>query len=138
MRRGVLVLNVDDDGGARYARHRLLANAGFEVVDAATGREALDRLALGPQAVILDVGLPDIDGYEVCRRIKADPRTSSIMVVQVSASFVRGVDRTRALEGGADTFVVEPVEPEVLIATVNALLRIRQAEEAVRAAAVEW
>jgi signal transduction histidine kinase len=132
------ILNVDDDRAARYARNRLLANAGFEVVNAANGQEALAALESCPDLVILDVGLPDIDGYEVCRRIKADPRTSTITVLQISASFVRGADRTRALEGGADNFVIEPVEPEVLIATVNAMLRVRRAEDALRRSAREW
>jgi PAS domain S-box-containing protein len=132
------ILSVDDNTGSLYARHRLLTRAGFEVVDAANGMDALAALAQCPDLVILDVGLPDIDGYEVCRRIKSDPRTASISVLQVSASFVRGTDRTRALEGGADNFLVEPVEPEVLIATVNAMLRLRFAEAAVRHAAREW
>src|SRR5688500_6408212 len=101
------ILNVDDDRAARYARHRLLTNAGFEVVNAATGQEALAALEGCSELVILDVGLPDIDGYEVCRRIKGDPRTETITVLQISASFVRGADRTRALEGGADNFVIE-------------------------------
>jgi PAS domain S-box-containing protein len=133
-----LVLNVDDDAASRYARHRILTRAGYDVIDAANGREALDHLRDQPDLVVLDVGLPDIDGYEVCRRIKGSPETAFIVVVQISASFVRSADRTRALEGGADTFVVEPVEPEVLVATVHAMLRMRQAEAAVRTAAREW
>jgi signal transduction histidine kinase len=133
-----LILNVDDDAGGRYARNRILQSAGFEVVEAATGRDALEKLALCPQLVILDVGLPDIDGFTVCRTIKANPETARIAVLQVSASFVRAEDRRRALEGGADSFVTEPVEPEVLIATVNALLRMRRAEEEVERAAQEW
>jgi len=133
------VLNVDDDAAARYARHQLLENAGFDVHDATTGGEALDALrSLRPQLVILDVGLPDLDGYEVCRRIKAHPETSNIAVLQVSASFVKGSNRTRALVSGADNFIVEPVEPEVLIATVDAMLRVRSAEEAARRSAQEW
>jgi signal transduction histidine kinase len=133
-----LILSVDDNAPARYARRRILQNAGYEVLDAANGQEALELLARRPQLVILDVGLPDIDGLEVCRRIKANPETAPIMVLQVSASFVKGSDQTRALEGGADNFVIEPVEPEVLVATVNALLRIRHAEDAVQRAAQEW
>jgi signal transduction histidine kinase len=133
-----LVLSVDDDAGSLYARNRILRNAGYDVIDAANGRQALALLARKPDVVILDVGLPDIDGFQVCRAIKANPETSSISVLQVSASFVKGSDRTRALEGGADNFIVEPVEPEVLVATVNSLLRIRRAEEAARQAAEEW
>ena len=133
-----LILSVDDDGGARYARGRLLRNAGFDVIEAANGAQALERALERPDLIILDVGLPDIDGIEVCRRLKADPRTAVLPVLQVSASFVNSSDRTRALEGGADNFIVEPVEPEVLIAQVRAMLRVRRAEAAVHKAAEEW
>jgi signal transduction histidine kinase len=136
--RGV-ILNVDDDAATRYARHRLLRSAGYEVHDAPSGLQALKLLeSVRPHLVILDVGLPDVDGYEVCRRIKADPATASMAVLQVSASFVKNSDRTRALVGGADNFIVEPVEPEVLIATVNAMMRMRRAEEAAQRLAQEW
>ena len=134
-----VILSVDDDAATRYSRRRLLTNAGFEVIDAGNGQEALARLAdRVPDLVILDVGLPDIDGYEVCRRIKGNPATALVLVVQVSASFTKSADRTRALEGGADSFIVEPADPDVLIATVNALLRLRRAEEALKQSAREW
>ena len=133
-----LILNVDDDAAARYARGRLLRNAQLDVIEAANGTQALEKLADRPDLVILDVGLPDINGFEVCRRIKSDPKTATIPVLQVSASFVNSADRTRALEGGADNFLIEPVEPEVLIAQVRAMLRVRRAEAAVHRAADEW
>ncbi|HEY7514971.1 MAG TPA: response regulator, partial [Vicinamibacteria bacterium] len=136
--RGV-ILSVDDDAATRYARRRLLQSAGYEVHDAASGVEALGLLpTVRPHLAILDVGLPDVDGYEVCRRIKGDPATASIAVLQVSASFVKTSDRTRALVGGADNFIVEPVEPEVLVATVNAMMRMRRAEEKAHRLAEEW
>jgi signal transduction histidine kinase len=136
--RGV-ILNVDDDAATRDARHLLLRNEGYDVHDADSGVVALQLLqTLRPHLVILDVGLPDVDGYEVCRRIKADPATASTAVLQVSASFVKSADRTRALEGGADNFMVAPVEPEVFVATVNAMMRLRLAEEAAYRLAQEW
>jgi PAS domain S-box-containing protein len=88
--------------------------------------------------VILDVGLPDVNGIDLCRRIKSDPDTAMILVLQVSASFTKSADRARALEGGADSFMVEPADPDVLIATINALLRLRRAEELVLQSAREW
>ncbi len=134
-----IILNVDHDAATRYARHLLLQNVGYVVHDARSGLQALELLpTVRPHLVILDVGLPDVDGYEVCRRIKADPTTASIAVLQVSASFVKNSDRTRALQGGADNFIVEPVEPEVLVATVNAMMRVRHAEEAAHRLAEEW
>jgi PAS domain S-box-containing protein len=128
-----IVLNVDDHDAGRYARSRVLRRAGFEVLEAGTGAEALE-LATNrkPQLVLLDVNLPDMTGYEVCRQIKAGGATSHILVVHVSATFVQGADQKRGLEGGADGYLAEPVDPEVLIATVQAFLRLRQTEEALR------
>jgi CheY-like chemotaxis protein/signal transduction histidine kinase len=133
-----LLLNVDDDDVARYARGRLLRRAGFDVRDAATGRAALDLVADHPDLVVLDVGLPDMSGFDVCRRIKADRSLGFIPVLQVSATFVKGTDRARALDGGADGYLIEPVEPEVLVATVNAMLRARRAENELAASARHW
>src|SRR5262249_58282932 len=85
-----------------------------------------------PGLVILDVNLPGLDGWEVCRRLKVDPATASVVVLQVSATHVREEDTVRALEGGADASLTEPLEPTVLVATVRALLRARLAEDALR------
>jgi PAS domain S-box-containing protein len=84
------------------------------------------------------VQLPDIEGFEVCRRIKANPATASIPVLHLSASFVKSEHKVQGLEGGANGYLAQPVEPIELLATVNALLRIRQAEESALALAREW
>jgi signal transduction histidine kinase/ActR/RegA family two-component response regulator len=81
---------------------------------------------------VLDTKMPDIDGGEVCRRIKADPSTAGIVVLQVSATYVGEEHTVRALEGGADASLTGTVEGTVLIATVRALLRARAAEDALR------
>ena len=129
----VTLLNVDDYAPGLYARSRALRQAGFTVLEASTGTEAL-RLAAEhkPALVLLDVNMPDMSGLEVCRRLKTDPETSSVLVLHVSATATRGSDRLQALEHGADTYLVEPVETEELIATVRALLRLRAAETALR------
>ncbi len=133
------VLNVDDNDAGRYAISRILKQAGFETQEAATGEEAL-KLARQeqPHIILLDVNLPDINGFEVCRRIKEHPSTTLIPVLMMSASFVRDKDRVRGLEGGADGYLTGPLEPEVLIATVNSLLRVRVAEEALQNLALRW
>ncbi len=124
-----LVLVVDDDDAGRYALVHPLRHAGFTVCEAATGGETL-RLAaaLRPDAVVLDINLPDMDGRDVCRALKASPDCAVIPVVQVSATNRTDDDWANALEKGADVFLPQPVPPAVLIATLNALLRTRQAE----------
>ena len=129
----VLILVVDDNETGLYTKTRILRSAGFEVVQAKNGKHAL-RLVdeLRPRLVVLDVQLPDVDGWEVCRRIKADPQTASVLVLQLSATFVAGEDTVKALEGGADGCLTEPVEATVLVATVRSLLRARAAEVSLR------
>jgi PAS domain S-box-containing protein len=127
------ILNVDDFAAGLYAKSRALRLAGFEVLEATTGKEAL-RLAreLKPEIVLLDVRLPDLNGIDVCRQIKTDPATASIVVVQTSATFTEGSDRVRGLEGGADAYLTEPIEAEELIANIRAIMRLRKAEQQVR------
>jgi PAS domain S-box-containing protein len=127
------ILNVDDDAAGRYAMSRILRKAGFQVEEAGTGSESLRMAAAGKfSLVILDVNLPDVSGLEVCRRLKSDPHTSHVPVLHVSATSVSPQAKARGLDGGADGYLVEPVEPEVLVATVRAMLRMRSAEEALR------
>jgi signal transduction histidine kinase len=133
------ILNADDYGPARYARTKLLQQAGFAVVEAQTGAEALRQaVEARPHVVLLDVKLPDLDGYEVCRRLKANPITAAIPVLHLSAAHRGASDHARGLDAGAEGFLVEPVAPEVLLATVRSVARTRRAEDAVRAAARQW
>ena len=134
-----MILNVDDNEAGRYAITRTLERSNFQVKEAASGREALNAVLSEPfDLVILDVNLPDINGIEVCRRIKAEPRTAAIPVLHLTASSVNGADHARGLEAGADSYLTEPVEPEVLVATVRALLRARKAEESARTLGRDW
>ena len=130
--RAPVVLNVDDYPPGRYSRTRILRQAGIEVHEAATGEEALAMLSLRPDLVLLDINLPDINGFQVCQRIKENPDTAGTLVLHLSASNVRPVDKVTGLETGADGYLTEPLEPGVLIATVHALLRIRRAEDGLR------
>jgi PAS domain S-box-containing protein len=123
------ILYADDTEAQRYAVARVLRNAGFRVVEACTGQQALDMSAGGPDLILLDINLPDISGIEVCKRLKADEGTARTPVLQVSATSVSTEARVAGLEGGADAYLAQPVEPQELIATVRALLRVRAAEE---------
>lgn len=128
-----LILNVDDNDGARYAKTRILQSAGFRVVEAANGTDALEIVRHDePALVLLDVKLPDINGIEVCRRIKADPLSATVLVLQTSAALTGRDDKIRGLEGGADNYLAAPIEADELIANVNALLRMRQTQDRLR------
>jgi PAS domain S-box-containing protein len=137
-RREGTVLYVDDDECNRNTFALVFREAGFDVKEAASGREALRLAEEKPDVVILDVNLPDIHGVEVCRSIKMHPATRAIPVMHMSAVYVTTEDKTHALEEGADAYVTKPVEPRELVAQVRALLRIHQAEERATAALRRW
>ena len=125
------ILIVDDDEAKRYTISRTLQRAGYEVAEAVTGLEGL-REAPGAALIVLDVKLPDIDGYEVCRRLRADPATAAVPILQISTTFTDPDSRVQGLENGADAYLTNATEPPVLVATVRALLRMRRAEERLR------
>ncbi|TCS35181.1 PAS domain S-box-containing protein [Paucimonas lemoignei] len=129
----IRILNVDDSDAARYAKTRILQRAGFEIIEACSGGEAIAKAqSEQPDLILLDVKLPDINGFDVCKQIKQNPITEQILILQTSASFVGSLDKVRALEGGADNYLVEPVDPEELVANVKALLRLGRAESQLR------
>jgi PAS domain S-box-containing protein len=132
------ILYVDDDQGNRQALAWMLRHAGYSVREAGTGGEALRLAAEHPDLIILDVNLPDVNGFEVCRRIKQHPATTGIPVLHVSGEYVTAQDKTHGLEEGADGYLVKPAEPREVLATIKALLRVRKAEEAARLAARQW
>jgi signal transduction histidine kinase len=123
------ILNVDDHDAGRYAKSRILQLAGYRVVEASTGADALRLVREAkPQLILLDVKLPDANGIQLCRTIKSDPQSAHIMVLQISAVHTTRADRIYGLECGADTYLIEPVEGDELLATVNALLRLYDRE----------
>jgi PAS domain S-box-containing protein len=126
------VLVVDDNPAKRYSIARLLRAAGFVVSEAGSGHEALEVAAEGPDAIVLDVNLPDIDGYEVCRKLREREATVRTPIIHLSATFTESGDKVYGLESGADGYLTHPVEPPVLVATVRAFIRARHAEEAMR------
>jgi two-component system, sensor histidine kinase and response regulator len=127
------VLNVDDYAPGLYARTKILKQAGFDVIEASTGNQTL-RLAAEhrPALVLLDVNLPDMHGFEVCRRIRTNPALAATTILHISASSVQEQHLVNGLNTGADGYLIEPMDPAVLIATIKAYLRVRQAESALR------
>ena len=103
-----LVVNVNDHEAARYTTTLMLRQAGFDVVEAADGRSALALAESIPDVMVLDVRLPDIDGFEVCRQIRSNPRTSRIKVLHTSATFVTIEKRVQGLQMGADGYLAQP------------------------------
>lgn len=125
-----IILHIEDDEANRYAVRRILEKSGFEVIDASSGMEGYKiALANVPDLIILDIKLPDINGFDLCRKIKADNELNSVPVLQTSASFVNSEHKVEGLESGADGYLAQPIEASVLVATVRSLLRIRKAEK---------
>jgi PAS domain S-box-containing protein len=129
------ILVVDDDMALRRLTVAILTSAGYVATPAANGAEAL-RLAAEqrPDLVLLDVGLPDINGMEVCRRLKADPATADIFVILFSSTNTDAASQVAGLEGGADGYITRPIANRELLARVRATLRLQQAEAALRQA----
>ena len=132
MNPAAVLLNVDDFESVRYARSRILAAAGFRVHEASNGAETLELAEKHqPDLVLLDVHLPDFNGIEVCRRLKQQRDTSPI-VLQISASALSPSHAKESLDAGADAYLMEPVDPDVLVSTVRALLRLHHAEQSLQ------
>jgi DNA-binding response OmpR family regulator len=141
---GITILNVDGSEISLYAKSRILREAGYRIIEAGTGAEAL-RLARreSPQLILLSADLPDWSGFEALGRIKTDAAVSSQsappLVLLVSATFVGCENRARALEEGADGYLLEPASPEFLLANIKMLLRrLPSAIEIARSIADEW
>ena len=132
------VLVVDDTEANRYVTARILRSAGFDVDEAATGRQALAAMNAHPDVVVLDVNLPDMSGFDVVEQLRRDPARTLVPVLHLSASYTTNADRARGLEQGADAYLTHPIDPTVFVATVRALLRTSTADRLLAEAAREW
>ena len=126
------LLIVDDNPATRYATARVLRAAGFRTRESATGAEGLAAADDTLSGLVLDIHLPDIDGFDLCAMLRSRPGTARLPVLHLTAAYVTDEDKVRGLDGGADAYLTRPVEPAVLVATVQALVRTRVAEEAMR------
>ena len=116
------MLIVDDEPNIVLSLDFLLSRQGYEVAIARDGEEALARRRrTPPDLVVLDLMLPGIDGYEVCRRLRESPATASTRIVVVTARG-REAERVRGLDEGADVYVTKPFATRELIATVGRFL----------------
>ena len=134
------ILAVDDIPQNLRLLEAVLTSNGYEVVTAGTGEEALHKtLTERPDLVLLDIMLPGIDGYEVCRRLRADPKTSFLPVVMVTASGLP--EKVKAIEAGADDFIAKPFDQPELLARVRSLLRVKTYHDEIerqKAELAEW
>jgi DNA-binding response OmpR family regulator len=116
------ILLVDDDPGLTALLDLVFRRAKFEVVVANGGYDGLKKAAeLAPALILLDIMMPDLNGIDVCERLRADPLTANIPVLVLSASANKD-DRDQALAAGADAFIQKPVSPTDLVNRVNSLL----------------
>ena len=122
------ILFVEDDVGKRYVIARQLRAYGFDVQEAETGEQGIALVSPEHDVAILDIKLPDMMGWDVCKRIKSNPETAMVKVLELSATLASAEDRAKGLEHGADAYLVHPVEMVELVASIRALVRLRDAE----------
>ncbi len=136
MDRQAKILIVDDNPRNAKLLEAILTPSGYAVMGAASGREALGKVAAeGPDIVLLDIVMPDMSGYEVCQRLKDDPVTRLLPVVMLTASGEQ--EKVKAIEAGADDFIPRPFNHQELLARVKSLLRIKEYHDTIQAQASE-
>ena len=124
------ILVVDDHSAALYSKSRLLTRHGYRVLEATGGQQALAMVSgAKPTVVMLDAKLPDISGFEVCKRLKTESVSHKTMVLMTSAVWGNSQDRIKALDSRADAYIIEPAEEEEVLATIRALVRIAEQEQ---------
>ena len=129
MNQEITILVVDDDPDVLFATARIIQQAGYQVFKASTGRECLLKAKENkPDLILLDVVMPDVNGIELCRQIKADSLFESTFVVLVSGSKTASEEQADGLDIGADGYIIRPIPNRELLARVNALVRILVAE----------
>ena len=133
MKGRIKILVTDDDPDVLLLTSSVLTRAGYEVLEARRGKECLEIMRTQhPDLVLLDVMLPDMKGSTVCRQIKADPELQSTFVILVSGVQVSSEYQAKGLNIGADGYIVKPISNKELVARVQAMERIKKAEDALR------
>lgn len=129
----VKIIVCDDDARVRFGTARMLRKAGYEVVEAENGNDCLDKMqSIHPQVAIIDWVMPDIEGPEVCRLIKNNQELSATIVMLLSGKRTSEDDRADGLEIGADAYLTQPINRRSFLANIDALLRMRRAEQALQ------
>ncbi len=129
------ILAIDDKRDNLITLSALLKNLmpDCALVTAQSGREGIEKaLAEHPDVILLDVRMPDMDGFETCRRLMADAGTKDIPVIMITAAKADAENRIKGLECGANAFLSKPIDPTELVSQVKVALRIKKAEDALR------
>lgn len=128
------ILLIDDNAPLLAGAARLLSNAGYTVLQAATGREGLALAnSRHPDMMLVDIMLPDTSGYDICRRIKANPALNDIMVLMISGQKISPDEQAAGLDVGADGYIARPVTNRELLARIKAAVRLKAEQDAIRA-----
>ena len=131
-----VILAVDDQAQNIRLLDAVLSPRGYRVLTAESGEAALDLLRKEqPHVVLLDIMMPGMDGYEVCRRIRENPDTAYLPVVMITASDTQ--EKVRGIEAGADDFVTKPFDQAELLARVKSLVRVKRYQDTIRRQAAE-
>jgi signal transduction histidine kinase len=117
-----LILLVDENEMSRRATAQHLQSAGFEISETVTSAEALKLAQKNPALIIIEIKIPDMSGFDLCAKLKADAVTASIPILLASPAFAQSENQVRGLESGANGYLVTPARPEELIASIRALL----------------
>ena len=120
------ILIVDDEPTITSALNYYFVQEGYETILAHTGGEALDKLTLNPDLVVLDIMLPDIDGYQICQRIRELPHYTPVLMLTAKDTLQ---EKVIGLDLGADAYLTKPYNPQELLAQVRALLRLVKQQE---------
>jgi PAS domain S-box-containing protein len=137
--KGFKILVVDDTPELLDINKRILTKAGYTVFSAVNGAECLKALKDNrPDILLLDIRLPDISGKDICKKVKNDPELSSVFIILISSLKTHSVDISEGFEGGADGYIIRPVEDRELIARIEAACRIIAAERELEESDLKW
>lgn len=126
------ILIADDSGESRYLLKILLEHQGYHVLTCQNGKECIEKAKdNNPDLILMDVKMPEIDGFEACKILKENSNTKGIFIIFLTAAFPNVKDKVKGLDYGADDYLSQPIDKEELLARVRAALRIKAMQDEV-------
>jgi two-component system cell cycle response regulator DivK len=124
--KGATILYVEDNPDNRLLVRRVLMSEGYAVVEAANAKDAFERIKKdAPNLILMDINMPDIDGYTLTARIRALPELNNVPIIAVTANVMKG-DRERSLEAGCDGYIQKPVDIDTLTSQIEKFLALKR------------